>query len=262
MRRYRLYIDESGDHTYQRIEEPARRYLGLIGCLVEAEAYRTDFQPGLEELKQTHFPHSPDEPIILHRNDILNRHGPFWRLRDRENELRFNDDILQFLAQQEYLVINVVIDKKTHVERYGAAAYHPYHFCLAALLERYCGFLNFFNARGDVLAESRGGREDQQLKAAFERLYESGTLFHDAAFFQKALTSKRLKLKRKSANIAGLQVADLLAYPCKQELLVNERRIKDPGDVFGKEICRRINAKFNRHQFNGRIRGYGQVFLK
>jgi hypothetical protein len=261
MRRYRLYVDESGDHSYQDIEDPARRYLGLIGCLVDGEVYRTRFQPGLEALKQAHFPHSPDEPVILHRRDIVNRRGPFWRLRDSENERRFNDDLLQFLAEEEYLLISVVIDKKAHVERYHGAAYHPYHYCLAALLERYCAFLNWFNAEGDVMAESRGGREDEQLRAAFERLHGSGTLFRDAAFFQRVLTSKRLKLKPKSANIAGLQVADLLAYPCKQEILVNERKIEDPGDVFGKEVCRCIKAKHNRHRFDGRVRGYGQVFL-
>ena len=43
MKRYRLYIDESGDHTYQDIEDPARRYLGLIGCFVDGEVYRTRF---------------------------------------------------------------------------------------------------------------------------------------------------------------------------------------------------------------------------
>lgn len=181
---------------------------------------------------------------------------------DPDNERRFNDDILEFLTNQEYLLISVVIDKKNHVERYKGAAYHPYHFCLAALLERYCGFLNRFNARGDVMAESRGGTEDKQLKIAYRRLHESGTFFHDAGFFQRALTTKQLKLKPKSANIAGLQVADLLAYPCRQEILVDARRIQDPGDVFGKEICRCVKAKYNRRFSDGRVRGYGQVFLR
>lgn len=261
MRRYRLYIDESGDHTYQDIEDPARRYLGLIGCLVDGEVYRTRFHAELEALKQTHFPYNPDEPVILHRTDIVNRRGPFWRLRDPENQRRFNDDILQFLSDQEYSVISVVIDKKTHIERYGTAAYHPYHFCLAVLLERYCGLLNRFNARGDVMAESRGGTEDKRLKTAYGRLYESGTYFHDAEFFQRVLTSKRLKVKPKLANIAGLQVADLLAYPCKQEILVNESRIDDPGDVFGRRVWRCVSAKYNRRFSDGLVRGYGQVFL-
>ncbi len=115
--------------------------------------------------------------------------------------------------------------------------------------------------RGDVMAESRGRTEDKQLKAAYTVLHESGTFFHDVAFFQRAVTSKQLKLKPKSANIAGLQVADLLAYPCKQEILVDEGRLDDPGDVFGREICRCIETKYNRRFSDGRVRGYGQVFL-
>ena len=82
MRRYRLYVDESGDHTYFKLEEPAKRYLGVTGIFIECEYYRTTFQPAMEELKQKHFPHSPDEPVILHRGDILQRKGPFWVLRD------------------------------------------------------------------------------------------------------------------------------------------------------------------------------------
>jgi len=262
MKRYRLYIDESGDHTYRDIEDPAKRYLGLIGCFIEAGVYRTQFHPRLEALKQTFFPHSPDEPVVLHRKDLINRRGPFWRLRDPEYEQRINQALLDLLESQDYLLVMVVINKKSHIERYGAAAYHPYHYCLVVLLERYCGFLNRFHAQGDVMAESRGRKEDQQLKAAYRRVYENGTYFHEAEFFQRVLTSKEIKLKPKSANIAGLQLADLLAYPCKQEILVTEGKIGDPGDVFGKEVCRRTEAKYNHHYFDGRVWGYGKVFLE
>ncbi len=262
MIRYRLYIDESGDHTYGELEDPAKRYLGLTGCVVESEVYRTRFHPALEALKQTHFPHSPDEPIILHRNDLINRRGPFWRLRDPENERRFNEDLLRFLDEQDYLLITVVIDKKSHIERYGNAAYHPYHYCLAVLLERYCGFLNLFNAQGDVMAESRGGTEDKRLKEAYQQLYEHGTYFRNATFFQRVLNSKEIKLKPKSANIAGLQIADLLAYPCKQEVLIQNGRINEISDAaFGRAIRRCILPKYNRRLSDGRIQGYGQVFL-
>ncbi len=262
MKRYRLYIDESGDHTYVDLEEPAKRYLGLTGCFVEVDTYRTQFHPAFEALKQEHFPHSPDEPVVLHRKELINRRGPFWRLRDLENERRFNAHLLQFFSDQDYRLVTVVIDKKTHVQRYGAAGLHPYHYCLAAMLERYCGFLNRFNAQGDVMAESRGGTEDKQLKAAYQHLYQSGTYFRDASFFDRVLTSKEIKLKPKSANIAGLQLADLLVYPCKQQILIADNRISDRGDTFGKEICRAISSKYNRRLRDGRIAGYGQVFLQ
>jgi len=262
MKRYRLYIDESGDHTYYRLEDPAKRYLGLTGIFIETEYYRTVFQLELERLKQEHFPHNPDEPVILHREDIINRRGPFWRLRDTEKERAFNEGFLQFIKEQDYCIITVVIDKKTHIERYGEVAYHPYHYCLAVLLERYCGFLNFYNAQGDVLAESRGGTEDQQLKQAYRVIYNVGTRQRDTAFFSRGLTSSEIKLKPKLANIAGLQLSDLLAYPSKQEILIEEHRINDPGDNFGKRICQCIQEKYNKHVYQGRISGYGKVLLQ
>ena len=261
MKRYRLYIDESGDHAYHKLEQPDKRYLGLTGIFLETEYYRTIFQPEMERLKQKHFPHNPDEPVILHREDIINRKGPFWRLRDKNKEKDFNEDFLQFVKEQDYRIITVVIDKKTHIERHGEVAYHPYHYCLAVLLERYCGFLNFYDAQGDVLAERRGGTEDKQLKVAYKGLFNGGTRYRGIGFFQKALTSSEIKLKPKWKNIAGLQLSDLLAYPSKQEILVEEQRIDDPGDNFGKQICHNIQVKYNKQVYEGRIKGYGKIFL-
>lgn len=261
MKRYRLYIDESGDHTYYELKEPTKRYLGLTGIFIEGEYYRATFQPEIETLKQKHFPHNPDEPVILHREDIINRRGPFWRLRDSEREKAFNEDFLQFTKEQDYCIITVVIDKKAHIERYGEFAYNPYHYCLTVLLERYCGFLNFSNAQGDVMAESRGRVEDNQLKEAYKVVYKVGTQWRGAEYFQKTLTTSEIKAKPKSANIAGLQLSDLLAHPSKQEILIEEQRIDDPGDSFGKQICRCIQAKYNQQVYQGRIKGYGKILL-
>lgn len=261
MKRYRLYIDESGDHTYYELVDPAKRYLGLTGIFIEGEYYRTIFQPEMERLKQKHFPHSPDEPVVLYREDIINRRGPFWRLRDMEKRQAFNEDFLRFVKEQDYRIITVVIDKKSHSERYSEVAYHPYHYCLAVLLERYCGFLNFYDARGDVLAESRGGTEDQQLKESYRAIYNAGTQWRGTEFFQRSLTSSEIKLKPKLTNIAGLQLSDLLAYPSKQEILIEERKINDPGDNFGKQICQCIQVKYNQQVYEGGIRGYGKILL-
>ena len=85
---FRLYLDESGDHVFHdegTLALPSHRYLALTGCWFETtgDAY-LGFTDALEQLKRSHLPHSPDEPVVLHREDILNRRGPFWRLRDAE----------------------------------------------------------------------------------------------------------------------------------------------------------------------------------
>ncbi len=80
-------------------------------------------------------------------------------------------------------------------------------------------FLNRRGASGDVIAESRGGKEDRRLKESFVRLCEKGSGYADAAQISSALTSRQLKMKQKSNNLAGLQLADLVAHPSRNEIL-------------------------------------------
>ncbi len=254
---YRMYVDESGDHSYSE----DKRYLGLTGVIFESQNYKDIFHPALESFKQKHFPHNPDEPVILHRREIVDKTGPFWRLRDEDKHQSFDKDFIDLLANSKFKIISVVIDKKAHFDRYKESALHPYHFCLVAHLERYCGFLNYYNIKGDVLAESRGGREDMQLKEAYKNVYESGTNFRKQDFFQKSLTSKEIKIKPKSANIAGLQLADLLAHPCMIETLYDKNHIKKWDGLYEQSICKCINKKCNKRIGNSQIDGYGKVFL-
>ena len=249
MKRFRLYIDESGDHTYHDLGNPAKRYLGLTGVAVETEFYRTRFHPDVEGLKQRHFPHSPDEPIIFHRKELINRHGVFGILADPKQNEAFTADLIAFLAAQEYWVFTVVIDKKAHSERYGKAAPHPYHHCLTVLLERYREFLSEDGDHGDVMAESRGGAEDMELKRVYREVFEAGLNHVSAASFQEVFTSRELKLKRKTANIAGLQVADLLAYPIKQDILAKGGVAGVTCGFFGERLCLAVKVKQNS---NGR----------
>lgn len=258
--RYRLYIDESGDHTYRKTTG-IDRYLCLTGVAIDTEFYRDEFHPQFIDFKQKHFPHNPDDPVILHREDIVNRRGPFWRLRDKTSEDAFNNELLNIFKEQRYGIFAVVIDKISNKFRYGFAALHPYHYCMVAILERYCGFLNYFNAEGDVMAESRGKTEDTQLKEAYIRLYESGTKFRSKDFFQKVLTSKEIKIKKKSDNISGLQFADLLANPCRRDVLYEYNLIEKEGNNFTKKILDIIQDKYNRHLYDCRVKGYGKILL-
>jgi hypothetical protein len=229
--------------------------------MIDAHTYRTEFHPSLEKLKQQFFPHSPDEPVILHRKEILARSGPFKSLQDPQTREDFNNAFIDFVTRQKYKIIAVVLDKKEHKERYGPAAFHPYHYCLAALLERYCGFLRRLGHTGDVMGESRGGEEDRQLKKEYSRLLSEGTYYHPPTFFSQVLTSKELKLKPKSANISGLQVDDLLAYHSKEDVLSEYGRIATPTREFKERLRRAMRGHYNRQAHQLRIKGYGMILL-
>lgn len=281
---YRLYIDETGDHTYGReekknltikngdeiiastefshypqLEKIDKRYLGLTGCILKLEYYRDQFGPTVESFKRDFF--DPDERVILHAKDIIQKRGSFHILQNEDVLERFNAGLLDIIANAEYTVINIVIDKKRHVERY-VEAWHPYHYCLANMLLRYCFFLARHGARGDVLAESRGTTEDMALKTAYTRLYANGNQVKSGAFFQQHLTSKEIKIKPKDNNVAGLQLADMLAHPLKKYTLLQKGILTESDEEhFWKKVAEAVRPKLDCRARDGHVDGYGLVFV-
>lgn len=261
--RLRLYVDESGDHTFRSAAAIKwdKRFLCLLGCAFDLERYEREFCPEFESLKSKHFDSDPDDVIILHREDIKARRGPFAILRDSDRADAFSRDLLSLVHQAPFRAFAVVVDKcTTHTKVYGPLPYHPYHVALLALMERYCGWLNFMNMQGDILAESRGGREDHLLKSAYRTVHSSGTRFRPPDFFRRALTSKEIKIKHKTSNIPGLQLADLLAYSAKRRVLW-EFGVGPQPNGFTASMAEALESKYNRHVYNGRVEGYGKVFL-
>jgi hypothetical protein len=53
--RYRLYLDESGDHVFRDVAEPAHRFLCLLGCWFRNPDYLR-FHTALEDVKARPYP--------------------------------------------------------------------------------------------------------------------------------------------------------------------------------------------------------------
>jgi len=261
--RYRLYVDESGDHVIHdrpTLEQEGHRYLALVGCWMTQGSEYVSFHRSLDDLKQRHFPHNPDDPVILHRKDIVTSRGPFWRLRDAEARSRFDEELLQVIDEVHFHLVGVVIDKLELFLQYVCPR-HPYHLAVDFLLQRYCFWLNHLNRQGDVMAESRGGAEDRRLQDAYQDIWDRGDFHHDAEFFQRCLTSRKPKLKKKSDNIAGLQLADLLAHPVRRHVLLQKRHSQHPESAFERRLFKILQSKFNRHIWEDRVEGYGWVLF-
>ena len=260
MNKYRIYIDEVGNHDLRNADNPNERFLGLSRVIFELAYVKDVLSPEIENLKTRFFAQHPDEPVILHRKEILHAHFPFQSLKNENIRAEFDEQFLNLLNKWQFTVISVVIDKLEHRERYKTWRYHPYHYCLAVLLERFLFFLNTMNAFGDAMAESRGGKEDLKLKDSYKRIYEHGTEFQKADAFQPRFTSKELKIRPKSANVAGLQVADLIAHPCRQQILIENNLIETELGNFAGKIMEILEPKFYRHKMRGVI-GFGRKLL-
>ncbi len=64
--------------------------------------------------------------------------------------------------------------------------------------------------------ESREAHNDQQLAAQFEAFRKAGSKFPATEIQQKLID---LSFNQKSQNIAGMQLADLVAYPVGKHVL-------------------------------------------
>lgn len=142
---YRIYIDETGNHDMTHADDPNQRFLALTGVMIESQYNTSVFQPELDAIKRQFFKHDPDTPVIFHRKEIVNRRPPFDALINPDVEMQFNAAVLNRLKDWQYQVITVVIDKKSHRDQYSVWRYHPYHYCLAVMLERYVLFLYYGN---------------------------------------------------------------------------------------------------------------------
>jgi len=259
MTKYRLYIDESGTHDYSTSEDLKHRYLALVGvCISEAQNIEK-LQPGMLGLKRI-VADDPDDLPVLHREEIINKKGAFAKLNDPQVEASFNKEFLTLLAEMDYTICAVVLDKKSHLERYQQAALHPYHYCLNMLLERYTFHLAEHGGRGDVLAEARGKKEDQALREEYTRFYEHGTFYRKPQHIQQVLTSKELKLKQKTKGIVGLEFADLLSLATKLDTLYAYKVLPSLSENFCKTIIDNIQKKY-RFSTGGTSKGFGKKLV-
>ena len=256
-KKYRLFIDETGNHHYGR---KSGQHLGLLGVIVEEESYVESFKPALLQIKRDYFSDDPDVPVILHREDMLKRTGLFECLGDKEHRHKFNRSILEFFCKQSYTLISVVIDKPSHLACYGDDAKHPYHYCSEALLERFCYFLEENDAVGDVMAESRGGAEDALLNKEWSRFCNDGTFYIQRSALAARLTTDNMKFQTKQDNVYGLQVADLLVTACTREVLVQYGHCKKHKETFNKLVAETVEEKYRRAP-NGSPQGWGMKML-
>ena len=255
---YRLFIDECGHQDMKGSNDPNQQYLGLTGIIME-EAYASgEFTTRLNEIKNTTFGRS-DFP--LHRRDILHSNAdPYKVLNDPAIRATFDAALLGLIQDAKYTVITVIIDKKLHKQTYAVWRFHPYHYCMTVLLERYVLFLRGVGGVGDVMIESREKVDNIRLSKAYRYFYKKGTANVTPQIIKQHLSSVEIKIKRKSDNIAGLQLADLIVNPSCRELICT-RLNKAMTAEFSKRVVAILNDSKYRRSWWGKIAGWGTKWL-
>jgi hypothetical protein len=259
---YRLYVDEHGTDDVSSVEGDNERYLSLTGVAMKVETARDVLTPAFDKIKADIFDDDPDEPIIFHRKKIVKGNGPFGIL-DKKAGLRsaFDERVFETKSNTDYTVITALIDKKAMLKKSNWINKQPYHYLMEVLIEKYVLFLARMDNIGDIMPEARLGKSDERLQAAYLQVRGSGSAYVSSAQMREKIPSSHLKFRLKKDNIAGLQLADLLAHP--SHMIVRE---KMGHDVALGNYCKEVKAlliktKYDRSPWNGKVVGYGMKWL-
>lgn len=261
---YRLFIDEVGNDRLANFQFESNRFLCLTGIIMNADVHRWDVYPRLERLKAECFPQHPDEArVILHRAEIVGHKGHFSSLDDPSMNAHFEQGLYTIYAETDLIVLTAMIDKERFNEKYVVWTYNPYHYCLEVMIERYVMHMEEKDVTGDIMIESRNKTKDKKLKVAYRSIREHGSSFHGYMSGDRVRARLRdadVKLRNKEANIAGLQLVDMIAKPCCDMMLAKKQLGKGP-EHFSAQLVELLEKHKFRRSARGQITGYGQKWL-
>jgi len=239
-----LFLDESGDHNLA-VVDPEYPVFVLGGVIMEQQYAEGRLEEALRDFKRRLFGR---EDIILHTADITRNRNGFERMKEGAFRETFYRELNDMLRGLDFKAVACVIRKNDHLARYGVAALDPYMLSLDVLVERFCMDIGDRESGGVIVAERRDPTLDRELDIAWLNLKVQGTRYVRANDIEKRVAG--LNLRAKGANIAGLQLADLMVTPIGRKVL---------GKAV-KEDYRVVEGKFRRSP-SGRIDGYGLVVL-
>jgi hypothetical protein len=201
---YVVYVDESGDHSLVSIDAGYPVFV-LALCVFHKRHYSEKIIPAIEKLKFNYFGH---DSVVLHETDIRKQKGDFAFLSHRPKRDEFVAWLSDIMVQSNFILIACVVDK-ARLSRSEGEASNPYHIALDICLQRLHDFLaekGQEDLQTHVIVECRGKKEDRELELEFRRICDgSGSQTRQLPF--------HIVFADKKTNLAGLQLADLVARP-------------------------------------------------
>jgi hypothetical protein len=201
--RHIIYVDESGDHNLQSIDEHYPVFV-LAFCVFHKRHYSEFIVPALEKFKFNHFGH---DQVVLHENEIRRREGMFNIFKSSAHQQTFLNELTEIIEHSNFILISTTLDKRTL--RKQDTSENAYHIALRLCMETLYEFLqekSEEDKKTHIVVECRGDKEDKELELEFRRICDGNnrmgiTLPFDILFADKKVMS------------SGLQLADLVARP-------------------------------------------------
>jgi hypothetical protein len=167
--------------------------------------YSEKILPAVEKLKFNYFGHSS---VVLHEHEIRKQKGEFAFLSHHPTRIEFMERLSSIMDASNFILITCLVDK-ARLSRSEGATTNPYHIALGICLEALREFLaekGQDQLQTHVVVECRGKKEDAELELEFRRICDGENHGNRQLPFNIVFADKK-------TNLAGLQVADLVARP-------------------------------------------------
>lgn len=203
---YLVFVDESGDHSLTGIN-PQYPVFVLAFAILRKTDYVQRVSRDLQAFKMRHWGH---DETVLHEREIRKPRDAFAFLMQRPRRERFLAELSTLMEELPATIVAVIIDKHAFAARHAEA--HPgstYDYAMETGLNAVFQFLagqGQSERRTPIVVERRGRREDTELELTFRR-------FCDLTNGHSRILPFDLVMVPKTANSAGLQLADLIARP-------------------------------------------------
>lgn len=201
---YVVYVDESGDHSLVNIDSDYPVFV-LALCIFHKRHYSEKIIPAVEKLKFNYFGH---DSVVFHENEIRKQKGAFAFLSHLPTRTKFMERLSSIMDASNFILISCVVDKN-RLNRSEGATSNPYHIALGICLDALYDFMKEKNQHElptHLVVESRGKKENIELELEFRRICDGDNSDNRHLPFDIVFADKK-------TNLAGLQLADLVARP-------------------------------------------------
>jgi hypothetical protein len=178
--------------------------------------------------------------VVLHEQEIRKPNAEYGFLFNPQKRQDFLNRLDALLLGLPFHVIACVIDKPKLLAKYSNP-YNPYDLCLRFIMERSIMWLFRQGQQGKLthlFAECRGEKEDKDLELEYRRIADNQHNWRPTQFAVNfGVVPTELRFEPKIANLAGLQLADLIARPIGLHVLKPQQANRAFETIKTKFIC-------------------------
>lgn len=231
---YIMFVDENGSNDLKYVQKCISSgsppdinstFFTVTGCIIHKEQLK-DLISDITKLKHKYWEEglysykNVVKRVCFHSRDIRKNDGPFLLDKDTYND--FMKDLSMFLESIETQIISININKELLCKQYYCP-FDPYEISSQFLIERYTKFLLRNNAKGIIMLEARGSKEDRMLLEHLKKIINSGTgnnnrKYVDSSQFITTIDGIYFNTKwclnsELKKSYFGLEITDLFSHP-------------------------------------------------